>query len=65
MAIDRRFYLRCEQNFIIMYSSEDLERFYFQYQTEALPHGEVFHPYSVRFDASTLLQYFGKFLPKN
>ena len=23
-----------------MYSSEDLERFYFQYQTEALPHGE-------------------------
>ena len=25
-----------------MYSSEDLERFYFQYQTEALPHGEVF-----------------------
>ena len=48
-----------------MYSSEDLERFYFQYHTEALPHGEVFHPYSVRFDASTLLQYFGKFLPKN
>ena len=24
----------------IMYSSEDLERFYFQYQTEALPRGE-------------------------
>ena len=23
-----------------MYSSEDLERFYFQYQSEALPHGE-------------------------
>ncbi len=23
-----------------MYSSEDLERFYFQYQCEALPHGE-------------------------
>lgn len=22
-----------------MYSSEDLERFYFQYQTEAVPHG--------------------------
>ncbi len=22
-----------------MYSSEDLERFYFKYQTEALPHG--------------------------
>lgn len=26
-----------------MYSSEDLERFYFQYQTEALPHGESLH----------------------
>ena len=25
-----------------MYSSEDLERFYFQYQTEAFPHGESF-----------------------
>ena len=25
---------------MIMYSSEDLERFYFQYKTEALPHGE-------------------------
>ena len=24
-----------------MYSSEDLERFYFQYQTEALPHGII------------------------
>ena len=23
-----------------MYSSEDLKRFYFQYQSEALPHGE-------------------------
>ena len=23
-----------------MYSSEDLERFYFKYQTEALPHGQ-------------------------
>ena len=23
-----------------MYSSEDLERFYFQYQTESLPRGE-------------------------
>ena len=28
------------QIYRIMYSSEDLERFYFQYQTEALPHGE-------------------------
>ena len=23
-----------------MYSSEDLERFYFKYQTEVLPHGQ-------------------------
>lgn len=23
-----------------MYSSEDLKKFYFQYQTEALPHGD-------------------------
>jgi len=29
-----------------MYSSEDLERFYFQYQTEALPHGESLQPVS-------------------
>ena len=28
-----------------MYSSEDLERFYFQYQTEALPHGESLSPF--------------------
>lgn len=28
------------QIYRIMYSSEDLERFYFQYQTEALPHEE-------------------------
>ena len=28
------------QKFIIMYSCEDLERFYFQYQTEALSHRE-------------------------
>ena len=28
------------QNQYDLYSSEDLERFYFQYQTEALPHGE-------------------------
>ena len=30
-------YLCCEPNLKIMYSSEDLERFYFQYKTEALP----------------------------
>ena len=28
-----------DQNQKIMYSSEDLERFYFQYQTEAMPKG--------------------------
>ena len=48
LAIDRRFYLRCEQNFIIMYSSEDLERFYFQYQSEALPHGESIQSFCVK-----------------
>lgn len=31
-----------------MYSSEDLERFYFQYQTEALPHGESLQSFCVR-----------------
>ena len=31
-----------------MYSSEDLERFYFQYQTEALPHGESLQLFCVR-----------------
>ena len=31
-----------------MYSSEDLERFYFQYQTEALPHGESIHCFCVK-----------------
>jgi len=25
-----------------MYSNEDLERFYFKYQSEALPHGQSF-----------------------
>ena len=28
-----------------MYSSEDLERFYFQYQTEAVPHGMFLHSF--------------------
>ena len=32
-------YLCWQFNPTIMYSSEDLERFYFQYQTEAVPHG--------------------------
>lgn len=31
-----------------MYSSEDLERFYFQYQSEALPHGESFQSFCVK-----------------
>ena len=31
-----------------MYSSEDLERFYFQYKTEALPHGESIQHFCVR-----------------
>ena len=35
-------------NIIIMYSSEDLERFYFQYQTEALPHGESIQSFCVK-----------------
>ena len=32
----------------IMYSSEDLESFYYQYQTEALPHGESLQSFCVR-----------------
>lgn len=31
-----------------MYSCEDLERFYFQYQTEALPHGVSIQDFCVR-----------------
>ena len=31
-----------------MYSSEDLERFYFQFQTEALSHGESLQSYCVK-----------------
>ena len=31
-----------------MYSSEDLERFYFQYQTGALPHGESLQSFCVK-----------------
>ena len=36
------------QTYRIMYSSEDLERFYFQYQTEALPHGESLQSFCVK-----------------
>ena len=32
----------------IMYSSEDLERFYFQYQSEALPHGESLQSFCLK-----------------
>lgn len=31
-----------------MYSSEDLESFYFQYQTEALPHGDSLPSFCVK-----------------
>ncbi|WP_297677979.1 hypothetical protein [uncultured Bacteroides sp.] len=31
-----------------MYSSEDLERFYFQYPTEALPHGESLQLFCIK-----------------
>ncbi len=31
-----------------MYSSEDLERFYFQYQTEDLPHGDLSNRFVLR-----------------
>lgn len=31
-----------------MYSSDDLERFYFQYQTEALPQGESVQSFCAR-----------------
>ena len=48
MAIDCKFYLRCQPNFRIMYSSEDLERFYFQYQTEALTHGESLQSFCIK-----------------
>lgn len=42
MAIDCKLYLRCEQKF------QDLCIFYFQYQTEALPHGESLQSFCVR-----------------
>ena len=36
------------QIYRIMYNSEDLERFYFQYQTEALPRGESLQSFCVK-----------------
>ena len=41
-------YLCCCQKYEDMYSSEDLERFYFQYQTEALPRGESVQSFCAR-----------------
>lgn len=35
-----------------MYSSEDLERFYFQYQTEALPRGESIQSFCLKNNVS-------------
>ena len=32
----------------IMYSSEDFERFYFQYQTETLPHGKSLQSFCIK-----------------
>lgn len=32
----------------IMYSWEPLERFYFQYQSEALPHGESLQSFTIK-----------------
>ena len=45
-----------------MYSSEDLERFYFQYQTEAMPNGVSIEHYlrdftDMRCKHSWVLQY--------
>ena len=40
--------LAANQIYRIMYSSEDLERFYFQYQSEALPHGESLQSFCVK-----------------
>ena len=36
------------QIYRIMYSSEDLERFYFQYQSEALPHVEFLQSFCLK-----------------
>ena len=41
-------YLCCCQKYEDMYSSEELGRFYFQYQTEALPRGESVQSFCAR-----------------
>ena len=43
-----KFYLRRKLKWSIMYSSEELERFYFQYQSEAFPHGEFLQSFCVK-----------------
>ena len=43
-----RYTFAANQIYRIMYSSEDFERFYFQYQTEALPHGESLQSFCVK-----------------
>lgn len=48
MAINRKEYLRSQPIYRIMYSSEDLERFYFQYQTEDLLYGESLQSFCVK-----------------
>ncbi len=48
MAINRKEYLRSQPIYRIMYSSEDLERFYFQYQSEDLLYGESLQSFCVK-----------------
>ena len=43
----------------IMYSSEDLERFYFQYQSEALPHGESLQSFCALFIIASYIRFHG------
>ena len=37
-----------------MYSNEDLERFYFKHQTEALPHGQSLQSFCLNKSATEL-----------
>ena len=46
------FTFAANQNTQDMYGSEDLESFYFQYQTKALPHGEFLWSFCVKPKAS-------------
>ena len=47
LLIERAIFAANQKN-EIMYSSEDLESFYFQYQTEALPHGESLQSFCMK-----------------